>query len=151
MPYYRGDYLGQGQSNYSRGDPFLGALIGGAAKALGGKALKWAGKQLFGSPTRAAVTTAIGTSLIPTGAVPQAAPIQIGPVGINPGAMLPGGVPGLTFGPIRKKYRHMNPLNPKALKRALRRAESFEKFARRTVNALRSGPKKFKSTRRRSS
>lgn len=43
------------------------------------------------------------------------------------------------------RYRSMNPLNPRALRRGLRRAEGFERIARRTVNALRSGPKKFKS------
>lgn len=42
------------------------------------------------------------------------------------------------------KNRKMNPLNPRALKRALRRSEDFEGIARRTVNALRSGPRKFK-------
>jgi hypothetical protein len=42
------------------------------------------------------------------------------------------------------KNRKMNPLNPRALKRALRRSEDFEGIARRTVNALRTGPRKFK-------
>lgn len=45
------------------------------------------------------------------------------------------------------KNRSMNPLNPRALRKALRRAESFEKIARRTVNGLRSGPKKYKKAR----
>jgi hypothetical protein len=33
----------------------------------------------------------------------------------------------------RRRYRRMNPLNPRALRRALSRARSFEKFARRTI------------------
>jgi len=49
------------------------------------------------------------------------------------------------------RRRRMNVMNPRALKRALRRAEGFEKIARRTVNALRAGPKKFKSTARKRS
>lgn len=89
--------------------------------------------------------------------------IQIGRTTINPGNILPGGQPFLQptrtvmaapgvcalrgYHPIKQhgkygaagtycvKNRHMNPLNPRALKRALRRAEKFEHFARRVVNA----------------
>lgn len=43
------------------------------------------------------------------------------------------------------RYRSMNPLNPRALRKGLSRAEAFEKIARRTVNGLRSGAKKFKT------
>jgi len=32
--------------------------------------------------------------------------------------------------------RKLNPLNPRALKRGLRRAYGFDKFARKTMNAL---------------
>lgn len=42
------------------------------------------------------------------------------------------------------RIRSMNPLNPRALRKGLSRAERFEKFARRTVNALRRGQPKFK-------
>lgn len=90
--------------------------------------------------------------------------IQIGTNTYNPMNILPGGKPfkqpthsvlaapgvcamGRGYHVIRHqgKYgpagsycvrnRHMNPLNPRALKRALRRAEKFEHFARRVVNA----------------
>lgn len=47
------------------------------------------------------------------------------------------------------RFRSMNPLNHRALRRGLSRAESFERIARRTVNALRSGPKKFKGRSKR--
>lgn len=47
------------------------------------------------------------------------------------------------------RNRRTNVGNARALARALRRAEGFEKLARRTVNALRSGPKKFKSRAKR--
>lgn len=153
MAYYRGDYYRGDGSNYYRGDPFIGGLIAGAAGKLLGKAGAWVGRQIGGrgaaGAAGAAAGTLIGTSLLPQ--TPGRMPIQIGPVGIDPRSLLPGGKPGITFGGERKRYRRMNPLNPKALRRALRRAEKFEKFARRTVNALRAGPKKFKSSTRRSS
>lgn len=47
----------------------------------------------------------------------------------------------------RRKYRRMNPLNPKALNRSIRRARAFEKFARRTI-ALNVN-RKFKRRKRR--
>lgn len=154
MPYYRGDSYGRG-SHYYRGDPFLGALAGAALGGLGklaGKAVGWVGKQVAGSKGKVAATTAVATTIgmpiLQASAGQPQAPITIGPLGINPMAALPGGEPLFSFGG-RKKYRRMNVLNPRALKRALRRAEGFEKFARRTVNALRSGPKKFKTTKRR--
>jgi hypothetical protein len=44
----------------------------------------------------------------------------------------------------------MNPLNPRALRRALRRAEGFERFARRVIAVThRGGRKKWKIGRRR--
>ncbi len=153
MGYYRGDYYRGDGGNYYRGDPFLGGLI---AKVVP-KVATWVGGRLGGSKTRKAVGAALGVAVASKlpGMTPPIlqsggqAPINIGPLGINPGAALPGGEPLFTWG--KKKYRRMNPLNPRALKRALRRAEGFEKFARRTVNALRSGPKKFKSQSRKRS
>lgn len=144
MGYYgRGDYY---RGDYYRGDPFLGALVGRAASALGvGKVVAKAGRWLAGKITPAAVKTAAGvagagaTAITIAGALPSTSgparmPVNIGPLGIDPMSALPGGEPLFRWG--RKKYRRMNPLNPRALKRALRRAEGFEKFARRTVNAL---------------
>jgi hypothetical protein len=141
--YHRGDYY---RGDYYRGDPFLGGLIGSAARALGvGKIAAKAGRWLAGKITPGAVKTAAGvagagaTAITIAGALPSGVsggrmPVNIGPLGIDPGSALPGGQPLFTWG--RKKYRRMNPLNPRALKRALRRAEGFEKFAKRTVNAL---------------
>lgn len=157
MGYYRGDYY-RGDGNYYRGDPFLGGLISGAAKfaaPLIGKAANWVGKAtgLVARNPVAAAATAVGATapILRAPAASMPAPIQLGPIGINPGAALPGGQPLITWGV--KKRRRMNPLNPKALKRAIRRAEGFEKFARKTVNALyttRGGVRRktFKKTRR---
>lgn len=144
MSYYRGDYRG----GYYKGDPFIGGLIGSAARALGAgklvaKGAKWLGQRISGSSVKKATAVVAGAAAAPiltaaAGAmIPRTGttmPVQIGPLGIDPGSMLPGGEPGWTWG--RKKYRRMNALNPKALKRALRRAEGFEKFAKQTMNAL---------------
>lgn len=34
----------------------------------------------------------------------------------------------------RPRYRRMNPLNPRALRRSMRRVQSFAKFARKTIS-----------------
>lgn len=140
MGYYmRGDYY---RGDYYRGDPFLGALIGSVARSVGlgsvaSKAAKWVGGKLLGTTAKQAATGAltaagaVATGVTLAGAIPK---INVGTVSVDPGSLLPGGKPFVTWG--RKKYRRLNPLNPKALKRALRRAEGFEKFAKRTVNAL---------------
>lgn len=141
MPYYRGDaYYGRG-GNYYRGDPFLGAvvgsLIGGAAKKVG----RWVGSKIGGSAGRASATVApIIRDIAPAvagGAVGVAVGQKYGP-SISPIPQIPQISPGMAAGvvPMYRKSRRMNPLNPRALKRALRRAEGFEKFAKRTVNAM---------------
>lgn len=145
MPYYKGDNY---RGDYYRGDPLLGAIVGAVAGGAVKRAAKWVGKQVGRATGRAGA--AIGR------AVGMGAPILR-----DAGAGALGGAAGYTLGqripqlgPIEiggkepKKYRRMNPLNPKALRRALRRAEGFEKFARKTVSGLRYGPKKFKSQRR---
>ena len=141
MSYYRGDYY---RGDYYRGDPFLGALAGAAIKKVGGIALralsKTGAKTVGGGLARVAGGAAVAAPVLSaaTSMVPRAAtgsmPISLGPIGIDPMAALPGGRPLFTFG--QRKRRRINPLNPKALRRALRRAEGFEKFAARTVNSL---------------
>lgn len=161
MPYYRGDYIRGGRSGYYRGDPFLGALIGSAAKALGvgkivSKGAAWLGSKITGSAVKKAAVATAGAIAAPvlynaaTSALPVSQslpPLQIGQVGINPMNALPGGEPFITYG--RRKYRRMNPLNPKALKRAIRRADGFEKFAKSVMSSFHTGPRKYKTTRRR--
>lgn len=147
MAYYgRGDYYSGLRGDYYRGDPFLGALIG-AAGGLVGKAASWVAGKLA-SPAGQAVARGVATGAT-AAAVPMAFSamegqgIRIGKRVINPTNILPGGKPFITT--VRR--RRMNVLNPRALRRALRRAEGFERFARRTVNALHRGPKKFKPSR----
>lgn len=146
MGYYRGDYY-RGDGNYYRGDPFIGGLVAGAARKLGGKALRWVGRQTVGGLIGKTAGAAAAAAAVPAVAK-KVAQTQ---VTIRPSEIMPGGEEFLEFGPMRKKYRRMNPLNPRALKRALRRAEGFEKFAKRTMNALvkPGGGRKFKRTTKR--
>jgi len=142
MPYYRGDYVGQGTTNYYRGDPFLGALLGGLARGVGlgkvaAKVGKWAVQRISGSGLKKAATavaTTVGGTVLYDKVTGGRGQMDVGPIQIDPGAMLPGGRPFISIG--GKRYRRMNPLNPKALKRALRRAEGFEKFAKSTMSTL---------------
>jgi len=145
MGYYRGDYY---RGDYYRGDPFIGGLIAGAAGKLIGRAASWVGKKVGGAAGRTA--GAIARDAVPS-AIGGAAGYTVGRrMGQGTGLMpIPQLGPDNTgWGSGKKKYRRMNPLNPKALRRALRRAEGFEKFARKTVSGLRYGAKKFKSQRR---
>ena len=152
MAYYgRGDYYSGMRGDYYRGDPFLGGLLS-AALPLVGKAVGWVGSKLGGTAGSAiarGAATGVAAAAVPLAfnAMEGQGGIRIGKRVIHPTAILPGGKPFITQ---VRRYRRMNVLNPKALRRALRRAEGFEKFARRTVTALHHGPKKFKSTRRRS-
>lgn len=145
MPYYKGDYY---RGDYYRGDPFLGAigaLAGRAVGRLAAKAGQWVGRQVAG---RGAQTIKTITGQAIPGTIAGTIGVEIGKRMGQPREMMP--IPSLGGGSwgAPKKYRRMNPLNPKALRRALRRAESFEKFARKTVSGLRYGAKKFKSTKR---
>lgn len=131
------------------GDPFLGAIAGGALRmgsaALARRALQT--RPPIGFPTA-------GARVLPgAGTIIQRAPLGLGTRvgagmvvrGLRAGAQLvagPGGrrlpsgfadtraMPGMGMGMRR---RRMNPLNPKALRRALSRAGAFEKFCRRTL------------------
>lgn len=173
MTYYRGDYS---RSGYYRGDPFIGGLIGGAARALGvgglvAKAGKWAVSRITGQTVKraaqvagGAVAAAAGTAVVNRMVNPPA-PIEIGPLGLGGGAEeMGGGGTVVEVSPsgrrIRKRWsqreqrwiaiRKINPLNPRALKRSLRRAGGFEKFAKKTMNALfttKAGVKKRKFKR----
>lgn len=131
MGYYRGDFYRGDGGNYYRGDPFLGGIIAGAAGKLVGKAARFIGRKV-GGRARAA-----GQALAPI--MRDAAPGMVGGAAGYTIGRLPQLSPSAPMGPLfdeKKKYRRMNPLNPRALRRALRRAEGFEKFAKRTVNAL---------------
>jgi len=125
MPYYsQGDYYGQG--DYYRAGGILGSIgkaIGGAIKGFvtGGPlgAISGVGQALVKRPS---VTPVVGGGFIPGGmVVPTPGLIGVGQ------RLLPGGATG--FEVVRR--RRLNPLNLKALRRAMRRAKGFERQARR--------------------
>lgn len=153
MGYYRGDASNYYRGDYYRGDPFLGTLLKVGAKVLPkvGKAIGRAVGLV--TPTRTNVQQVIRQ--VAQQAIPSAVAGTVGytlgqnalpaaPQGSIPGAR-PGEFGNRTYEQMLRaegysqgylKRRKMNPLNPKALRRALRRTEGFEKFAKRTVNAL---------------
>lgn len=121
MGYYTGDYY--------RGDNYGGYAAGGLFKTIG-KFLGGAAKTVI----KASPVGQIAGALFPT--TPFAAPPQIAggpPLKPVPGfggtvsRLLPGGESGYMVA----RRRRINPLNIKALRRAMRRAKGFEKQARR--------------------
>lgn len=163
MAYYRGDYY---RGDYYRGDPgLLGTLAKGALKV---------GGALLGGPIGAAVN-----AFIP-GPKPKGSAIgtiAIGGKVIEPLSILPGGRPFVrTAGPeqgqrgyhLNKgrgkrgeppgsyyvRNRSMNPANSRALRRAVRRQQSFIALARRVLRGSgmtisRTGSGRRKATRKR--
>lgn len=163
MGYYMGDYYAMtGRSSFYRGDPFwgfLGRMAGTALKAitgLGGSGAKaeapsvaqTIGKQagmvvgrVKGIVSRHPVLSAAGAAAV------LGASAGAGVESVGRGRMVVG--PG---GMVRRRHRRMRVTNPKALRRALRRAYGFERIAMKTIHLLH--PKKkarfggFKKRRR---
>lgn len=150
--YHRGDYY---RGDYYRGDPWLGPLlaVGRAALPAIGRVASAVGRAVGIGRAGAAAGTVAG-SAIPTIArqagrvLPRAGRVAA-TIGTGVATV---GIADRIFGDDDdgqpRRRRRMNVANVKALRRALRRAEGFEKIARRTVSALHRGPKKFKSQRR---
>ncbi len=110
---YRGDFVrGYGRQ---RGDPFFGVLAG--ALPLLGKAVstvkRFLPKRLPGLPGAGKLGAIVG---------PAAGGALVGRMLPGPGMGLPG-----------QRRRRMNPANPKALRRAIRRQAGFIKLAQRTL------------------
>lgn len=125
MPYYgAGDYYAAG-GYYQAGGLFgsIGKAFGGAIKGFvtGGPlgAITGAGAALVKRP----MVQPVVPGLVGGGGRIQNVP---GLVGLGQ-RILPGGASGLEF--VRR--RRINPLNIKALRRAMRRAKGFERQARR--------------------
>jgi hypothetical protein len=167
--YYRGDpYIGtffRGAASLVK--PLITTVakrVGAAGRALAGmRPVQQAARVArdVALPTAVAVATTRTTQAVLPGAGPEAgAPINYPEAGAAGVPMMTGmGVKGMCppgYHPNKSdsikgpkgsycvRNRRMNPLNPRALRRALRRSEDFEGIAKRTVNALRSGPRKFK-------
>lgn len=153
--YYRGDpFLGGliakvGGKLLGKAGKWIGKQVGGSARRVGSAIVK-AGTSV-GLP-QVARDVVVGTAGYTLGA--QSMP-TLGPIGeLDQGmGMVPQGGGGNVQifmsrdgRRIRKRWsvsqqrwvaiRKLNPLNPRALKRGLRRAEGFAKFAKRTMNGL---------------
>lgn len=148
MGYYQGDYY---RGDYYQGSPL--ALIGGALK-LGSKLLKpaaklgkkavAAGKALLSKPgVKKAVTVGTGVGIT----VPTVVSIGSKKSVDEAKAMAAGGEMLMP-----RRSRRMNVTNPKALRRAIRRARGFAKLARKVLTFPISKPPKgralFKKARR---
>lgn len=123
MPYYSamGDYY-QGD-NYQAGGLF--SFIGKAAKALiGASPIGQVAKALIPTFARPPQIAGQGPMIVPT-------PGFTGRMQ----RFVPGGASGFEFA----RRRRMNPLNIKALRRAMRRAKGFERQARRVGSFFKPG------------
>lgn len=150
MPYYgayQGDY---GTGGYYRGDPgFLSSLWKGvkrvAAPIIGGMIAGPAGAAVGRAMTMPKPTPtfpAVGQQFLP----PPAPGQRIGPPAPRPGGRTRIGPPAAAAGCPPSGYhlakdgsgrfvrnRRMNPSNPKALRRAIRRTDGFVKLAKRAL------------------
>src|SRR5262245_7874340 len=122
------------------GDPFLGGLLGAIGKGLGavGKIVLPA----FGINPAPRVPAPVPDARITIGppfGLPfptDSKPVNIPITPTTGGKVIMGGVGGAFGLPARagfRRRRRMNPLNPRALRRALSRASAFSRFARRTM------------------
>lgn len=157
-----------------RGDPglfgFLGKVAGGIVKSIPGVGSILSGAEAVGSlfkkpargtrlisqplPVTRMGTQPISPVAIQQGSVVAGIPSILRGVGRVAGTGLAGFGAGEAakklFGGSRRRYRRMNPTNPKALRRAIRRVQRFGEFARamgyskppRAIKGFRGFPKK---------
>ena len=132
--YYRGDYY------RSRGDPGLFSAIGSVIKGFASGGPIGAISSLFSKPGLPASPKGQGGLVLPGG-------VMISPQRIIPGGQpfisrqgAPGGAGGQAGYHLDKKNhskwvrnRSMNPANPRALRRAIRREHSFVALAKRVL------------------
>lgn len=124
-----GDYYRGARGDYYQGDPFFGLIargLGAVAKtALGAVGLKRI------APTIIKVAGGVGAGAAGSALATRA--LRPPPPGMKPRKGLKGmiqrALPGGETGYF--KTRRMNPANPKALRRALRRVSGFAKLAQR--------------------
>lgn len=153
MGYYQGDYYAG-----ARGDPFWGALLG-VAKRVGGALLGGArgggGPKMLpaaagGIPAAMGGAVSAGRAIIKRGVgaiikhpvLSAAGAAGVGGMVLGAGGEMlarPGMHPG--FHVSRKtgkmvRNRHMNPCNPRALRRAIRRATRFTHLAMKTIHLV---------------
>ncbi len=164
MGYYKGDFYGRG--GYYRGDPGFFSFLGGLGKAALG-IVPGVGPILSaaaGALTAPKASSAIVKSSVPgagffsgatakVGSMIKGHPIlsAAGGAGLLGAAGLAGmsalkGRAGKKLSHLaltgERKKRRMNPTNPRALRRAIRRAHAFERLAKHVIGF--SSPRKPK-------
>lgn len=108
--------------------PLIGALLGGAAKKLGGKALRWATKgKLLGAGGGRTALRRVGGAIAGTAAAGAIVPYA-GRAGVTLTKRAATATTQMFTGDEPKQYRRMNPMNVRALRRAVRRLSSAEKL-----------------------
>jgi len=110
--------------------PIVAGLLGGAAKRIAGKALRWATKgKLLGSGGGRAALKRVGGAVAGTAAAGVVVPYA-GKTGVAMTKRVASGTTKmLGFGDAEpRQYRRMNPMNVRALRRAVRRLGSAEKL-----------------------
>src|SRR5712692_6094093 len=153
MGYYQGDFYGG-----AVGDPGIGSFFGGLAKrAIGfipgiGPAASAVAGAIFKprAATAGSIVKAAGGIIMKHPVVSGAAAAGIvGAAGVGVGRMIGPGAGGLApkgFHLCKSKHgcrrgqfvknRHMNPCNPRALRRAIRRTHSFARLAMHTIHLV---------------
>ena len=155
MPYYMGDfYSNRLRGDYYRGDPGFLSFLGGLGKAALG-AIPGVGPIIssvvsgIGHSAPKALPAAAGAAIARPGAIVKATSAIKGAVLKHPVLSGAGaaGIIGATAGIAGTKLaehlgrkrggrRRMRVTNVKALRRALRRAQGFEKLAMRTIHLV---------------
>jgi hypothetical protein len=147
MSYYMGDYY---RARSYRGDPGFLSFLGGIAKgAVGmipgvgpalseglGKIMTHAAPAAAGAAVSGGVTAGAKQAIEKAGKLALKHPVltAAGAAGVGTLAGAAAShVASKLLGAGGKRHRRMNPCNPRALRRALRRAHSFAKFARKVV------------------
>lgn len=136
-----------GVSRYQMGDPFLGGILGGIVKTVGGAVVRGAGALISGKSVRKAVMGAApralpavaGGAAAVAGRIPRIVRAAGGAVAA--GAAFEAGSRLVGGGGERKRYRRVNPANVQALRRAIRRMDGFRKLAA-SVNTCSCAPKR---------
>lgn len=116
------------------GDPFLGGLFKGIGKAVG-----FVGKAAGilpggGGASKKAIQEAVeaGLGKVAKSKVARGAAVGVG-AGLL-GGVLAGRASRGAAGMGGRRYRRMNPGNVRALRRSMRRVNSFAKLARQTIS-----------------
>lgn len=157
MPYYMGDfYSNRLRGDYYRGDPGFLSFLGGLGKAALGvipgvgpilqaavSGIGHSAPKALPAAAGAAVATGAATSMLKRGSQAIKGAVLKHPVLSGAGA---AGIIGATAGiagtklaeHLRggKRHRRMRVTNVKALRRALRRAQGFEKLAMKTIHLV---------------